>query len=151
MLGKCLVLLCPVRLAMILLKDELARQTYLWWTETVLLLHWLFLTSVSTIIKLTSIFLQCFWVVESYTTVCCVIKQHHFWRRNFTRCNIGVVVFLMTMANLLVSLPMKEFWKLVSIYSTSYYNISNMAHSKFIICKDSLKHYFVLCSFQSCN
>jgi len=59
-------------LSLVVKRWKTGQITYTWRTETVIafvtFLHKLFLTSVSTI---SSIFLQLFWVIESYTVVCC--------------------------------------------------------------------------------
>ena len=120
--------MCPVCLTMILLKDEKTGQiTYPWRTEIVfdlvILQHRLFLTLVLTTIKLTSIFLQLFeWLslTSQFAALC-----HWTWQFLNTEISQGSVAKRLRcggmfnddfIANLLLSLPVKEFWKLVSIW-----------------------------------
>jgi len=78
-------------------------------------LHKLFLTSVSTDVKVTSIFPQLFWGVEFYTTVCCTqsLSMAIFAEISqgtvATRLECGEMFNKDFIANLLVSLPVNFF------------------------------------------
>jgi len=125
---------CPVRLAMVLLKDENGEITYLWRTETVftfvMLLHrFLSVNKYQTKKYFSTTFLEWLSLTSQFDAL-----SHWSWQFLNTEISQGSVATRLrcggmfnnySIANLPVSLPVKRFWKSVSIWRSYGQKSSN--------------------------